>query len=377
MNLLLTRTDYGRSYDQFFRQEMSGPFFENPAPRSPFRTGNPADLFINIAQLDYVHPLAGDWKLEGGVKYVGTRTTNTVIQEVQRDGEWETKADLTNRTTYLEDIVAGYGMLSKDFKRSAVRIGLRTEGTTAEAKEIFTRRYLGLFPSLYAQRSVSDQYKLALSYRRQITRPDYQAMLPFTIYSTQYSASEGNLYLQPQYTNLFSLIHSVKKIDITLDYTLTKGLIARTPRVDLATNTTFVAERNIDQSVKYGGSVLVPVAITSWWQANNTVWASYQVTEGKFNDQPVELSVFSYAFNTTHSFTLPKSLKINLGFFYASPSMYGLYRSESRHNAWIAVRKEVLAGKGDISLNFDDIFRGSIFRGTLDAGTIKTSYNSY
>ncbi|CAA9283076.1 MAG: Putative TonB-dependent receptor [uncultured Cytophagales bacterium] len=377
LNLLLTRTDYGRNYDQFFRQEILGPGFENPTPRDPFRTSNPADLSINIAQLDYTHPLTGDWKLEGGVKYVGTRTTNAVIQEVQADGEWVTNPDLTNRTTYLEDIVAGYGLLSKDFKRGAVRVGLRTEGTTAEAKEAFTRRYLGFFPSFYAQRSVSDHYKVALSYRRQITRPDYQAMLPFTIYNTRYSASEGNLYLQPQYTNLFSLTHSIRKIDVTLDYTLTKGLIARTPRVDLATNTTFVAERNIDQSAKYGGSVLLPVAITSWWQANNSLWASYQVTEGKFNDQAVQLSLFGYAFNTTHSFTLPKSLKVDLGFFYASPSMYGLYRTESRHNAWIAIRKGILAGKGDIRLSFDDMFRGSVFRGTLEGETIRTHYSSY
>ncbi|CAA9285623.1 MAG: hypothetical protein AVDCRST_MAG56-4229 [uncultured Cytophagales bacterium] len=377
LNLVLTRTPYQRNYDQFFRQELLDPRFENAAPREPFRTSNPANLHINIAQLDYTHPLPHDWKLEAGVKYVGTRTTNTVVQEVQRDGEWLTNAALTNRTTYLEDIMAGYGMLSRNFKRGAVRIGLRTEGTAAEAKGIFTRNYFGLFPSFYGQRTVSDDYKVALSFRRQITRPDYQAMLPFTIYSNRYAASEGNLYLQPQYTNLFSFIHSIKKVDITLDYTLTKGLIARTPRVDLATNTTYVAERNLDQSAKYGGSVLVPVAVTSWWQANNSLWASYQVTEGTFNDRPVQLSVFSYAFNSTHSFTLPKSLKVDLGFFYASASMYGLYRTESRHSAWIAIRKEILDRKGDIRLSFDDIFRGSIFRGTLEGGTIRSNYNSY
>ena len=266
-----------------------------------------------------------------------------------------------------------------------LQLGVRAEKTKAKAYDesiddvetAFERDYLNFFPSVFTQRTFSENYQMSFSYRRQIARPNYKDMLPYDVYFDRYTIFQGNLQLQPQFSHVASLTHTIKDVNISLDYEFVEDLIRPLPLQDGSTKIIYWAQRNIDQTRSYGGSVFVPITVTSWWQTENSIWGSYKLSKGIIGDDYVELSGFNLALNTSHTITLPSSWKMNIGIFFLPSEVDGFNRQESYNYAWVSAMKDFWKKRMQLKVSLNDIFRGTVYRATQENASLRLDQSAY
>ena len=161
----------------------------------------------------------------------------------------------SNHFFYRENIYAGYlnwsGSLSKN---TSLMVGLRAEQTVSRGQsfttgEITDRKYLDWFPSAFLQHKASENYNITVNYSRRLNRPNYGNLNPFRSYRDPYTWTVGNPYLRPQYTNLFNLTNTFKKLYIVqLFYQHTYDVMIELPILDAVNAVTVYTTGNVDAS---------------------------------------------------------------------------------------------------------------------------------
>src|SRR5699024_2978630 len=122
------------------------------------------------------------------------------------------------------------------------------------------RDYLNLFPSIFVQQKVSDNYQISYNYSRRIDRPQYNNLNPFIFYLDPYTWAQGNPYLRPQYTNSFEIKQTFKRsYNLTLGYSLTKDFMAEVPEQNNSDKTTVFSQRNVDDFQNISAALVAPI----------------------------------------------------------------------------------------------------------------------
>jgi outer membrane receptor protein involved in Fe transport len=187
------------AYENTFALPVSPPTFDG--------------LQLNLALVktefsaDYVLPLAG----EGAVK-VGYALESDSDDFDNRGenldpatGQAIVDPNITNHFHYRQTVNALYGEYDKTLGPWFFQGGLRAEATRASWLQITGnipggRSEFGLYPSLQAERVLGADDKLTASVSRRVTRPDPEALNPFTDHQDIYNLRAGNPNLLPQDT---------------------------------------------------------------------------------------------------------------------------------------------------------------------------------
>jgi hypothetical protein len=270
----------------------------------------------------------------------------------------------TNYFKYNEQIYAAYvNYVCNLGSKTTLQAGLRAEHTRSVGNLITTgqvtiRNYTDLFPSIFIQQKLRDNYNITWSYGRRIQRPNYGNLNPFRAYRDPYTYIEGNPYLRPQYTHSFSMTQTFNKVYVlTLNYQLNKDFIAELPRLDVNTATTIYYNGNVNDAYSVGAIAIAPFRIMKKWDTQNTLVLTYNynniIMDGKefINDQ------LYYSLQSAHTLQLPKEIRAELSFLYQGPAAYGLYEIQPRGRIDIAFRKSFYKKKFDVSVNAVDIFK--------------------
>jgi iron complex outermembrane receptor protein len=73
---------------------------------------------------------------------------------------------------------------------------------------------------------MNDKNELNFSYSRRIDRPGYDDLNPFIYYLDPYTYSQGNAFLNPQYTQNFEFNYTYNQtLNVSLGYSLTTDAI--------------------------------------------------------------------------------------------------------------------------------------------------------
>ena len=134
--------------------------------------------------------------------YVPVKTTDTEINE-------------KSSAAFLE-----YG---RSFGKVYAQVGLRYEHLTndyfnfGKKEDEVCRDYGDWFPTAVISAPVG-KVQLALSYRRDIERPNYANLTSSTVYVNRYTYQSGNPYLLPTYTHSLVLNAAYKWANLTLNY---------------------------------------------------------------------------------------------------------------------------------------------------------------
>jgi len=202
---------------------------------------------IYSGKVDLALPLAHKKvKLETGVKASRVLSSNAGRFYDNNGPEPVLDSTRTNLFDYAENIYAAYA--NANWKASdnwTLQGGLRAErtasvGTSITEHDVTKRDFTDLFPSVFVQQRVSDNYQINYGYSRRINRPDYGNLNPARIYRDPYTWYRGNPFLRPDYTHDFTLAQTVKKIyHVTLEYQAIRDMIAEVPVRDVANATTF------------------------------------------------------------------------------------------------------------------------------------------
>ena len=327
-------------------------------------TDTPNEFDILAAKVDFTRPLAHGRKLEMGAKASRVVSDNDSRFYFNNSEELQLDERRTNHFVYDENIYAGYVNLnSKLGEQLSVQGGLRAEHTTSRGESLTTkdvnkRDYLNLFPSLFVQQKVSDNYQINYNYSRRIQRPNYGQLNPFFAYRDPYTYWQGNPNLRPQYTHAFGITQVFKKTyNLVLNYQVNRDVIAELPEIRPETSTTIYYVGNVPKSRNLSLTAIAPFTIMKNWESSNTVLVSYSEFSAVVNRQQVINDQVFYMLQTNHTIMLPKKIKMELNGVYQGPAAYALYVVDPRWWVNVGVKKSFLDEKLELSVNANDIFK--------------------
>jgi outer membrane receptor protein involved in Fe transport len=346
-------------------------------------TSTPNGYDIYSGKVDFSRPFGKGRKLETGAKVSRVISDNDFRFYFNNSG-LVLDPRRTNHFNYRENIYAAYlnynGPLGK---KLLLQAGLRAERTESLGRLLTTgeensRDYLNLFPSLFLQHKVNDNYGVNYSYSRRLSRPNYGNLNPFTSYRDPYTLTRGNPYLRPQYTHAFSIAQSFKKLYVlTASYNLTKDVISELPQLDVATATTIYYTGNVDDAHSVSLSGVGPLKITKKWDTQNTLllnYSKFSLTDA--NGRHINEQLF-YMLQSNHTIQLPKAFRMELNLLYRGPAASGLYHMAAMSRVDVAFKRSFLKKKLDLSVNANDLFKGYRFLWTTDIAGNVNEFDQY
>ncbi len=337
---------------------------DQPVIQDFLYTNTPNGYDIYAAQLDYTYPIAKESKLEMGAKASRVVSDNDSRFYFNNTEVPQLDPNRTNHFVYEENIYAAYlNWSGKAGERFKVQAGLRAEQTQSRGElrttgQVKERHYLNLFPSVFVQQKVSDDYQLNYSYSRRIQRPNYGNLNPFMFYRDPYTWVQGNPDLRPQLTHAFGIRQVFKQdYSLELNYQLNHDVIAEVPVIDAEKATTLYYNGNVDDAQSLSLTAVAPVKIMKNWDTNNTLVVSYDQYSTMVNAGKISNKQASYMLQSNHTILLPLDFRVELNGAYNSREVYALYVVKPRWWVHLGLKKSFMDEKLDLSFNVNDVFK--------------------
>lgn len=376
------------AYRSTNKQDLMNAYYDAtgiPMSKSDSLLGDlPQDINIYSAKLDYTHPLKNGAKFEAGLKTSFVKTDNNAIYDSLNYGLRVRDIGRSNHFIYDENVNAAYVNYSRPLgKKFFGQFGVRVENTNARGNQVttgekFTRNYTQLFPTAYIQYKASEKHSFVLNYGRRIERPDYEDLNPFIMFLDKYTFEQGNPNLRPQFSHNIELTHSFKGfLNTTLNYTKTTDIINEVLEQNTDRNETFVKKSNIASQQQFGLAVSAAGQIKKWWSGNIYANLFNNRFKGIVNGDYVSIGATTALFNVSNQFKFAKTWSAELGGFYRTPGVDGVFRISGLGAMNAAFSKQVMKGKGTVRLNFRDIFWTQRATGTIKYSNIDASFQQF
>ncbi|AYD49131.1 TonB-dependent receptor domain-containing protein [Arachidicoccus soli] len=337
-----------------------------------FRKGElPSKIIIKSGKIDYTLPLGKTAKFEAGMKSSIVTSDNNVAYQDLLNGNWQNDAGATNHFIYNENINAVYANFNKDFGKGwSLEAGLRGEQTISKANQVtidsvVTRNYFQLFPSIFLKKDIGKNNSLNLSYSRRVDRPDYGELNPFNYYIDDYTYSQGNPFLQPQFTNSFEVSDSYKGYIATLNYSHTNNVITQIIKQNDATHTAYETSANLNTINNINLGFTIPIHITHWWISNNYANVFRKMLKGEISNGRFSQGITSFGFNSENTFTLPDDFKIELSGYYNSRTTHSVWVVDPQYSISGGIQKSFWHKQATLKLNINDLFNTQQYSGKL------------
>jgi outer membrane receptor protein involved in Fe transport len=352
-----------RFQQEFFQDNFNNPNGESLRDRS-FMDG---DNWSVSSQLDYIHPLGEDKKLETGFM-LQARNLDSDFHFENQAGEnlWTNNENRSNHFIYDEQILAAYGMYATMLGKFSLQTGLRAEQTFTKADQRnmdgppSENSYLSLFPTLHLRRNFENNQAMQVSYSRRINRPDNRRLNPFMRFNSDYDVSFGNPNLNPEFINSFEIgytrFRNSTTINPSLFYRHTEGMITNYRYVTNieGRDVTVSTSENLNKGISYGAEMIVTQRISPWWNVNGTFSYFRNIIDGAQMEREADSYGWSGRFVSNMNFGEGWNVQVNG--FYRSPMIMLQGEMEAMYSASAGVRKNIMNNAGTISLNVSDIF---------------------
>ncbi len=357
-----------------------------PPTQSTDRVLTLNDMYYTIltSKVDWIKPLKGGKVLEAGLKGSWVESDNNLdLSRGIGDGQLQPDPN-SNRFIYQENVLAAYTSLKGDFSpKLSYQAGLRMEnsdvtGTSKTLNQVNKQNYTNLFPSVFLQHKISDNYQVVYNVNRRITRPNYRLLNPFVYYIDPLTTEKGNPGLRPQYSTNLEMDHVIKgAYQFTLGYSVTEDAFMQIFEQDEETRSSTTFTANFDKTKNFNFQGVVPIELTKWWNSSNLVQVNYNKFKSQLGKDVLDVSQVSYLLRTQHNFNLPKGFKLELVGIYLSPQIWG--QGEIGGFGWVdaGMTKSLMKDKLSLSINGGDLFRTKWIRAAIDFSDIDTQIRQY
>lgn len=346
-------------------------------------TNSPTGFDIYSAKIDFTKSFLNGPTMETGVK--GSTVASDADSRFYFNNNGLVADPLrSNHFLFEEYILAAYISLDQKLgEKFSLQAGLRAEHTSNVGESLTTgevneQDYLNLFPSVFLQHNVSENYQVNYSYSRRIQRPNYGSLNPFIIYRDPQTFVQGNPGLRPQFTQAFGITQTLfKKYSLALNYQYVKDVISEIPILVEETATTIYTTGNVDDSKNFSLTGIAPFKIMKNWDSNNTLVVSYNEFNMLVEDMQLENSALFYSIQSNHNILLPFKIKMDINAGYLGPGVSGLYKMASRW--WVdgGLKRSFLDNKLELSLNVNDIFKSYRLIFTTNIGDNINEFDQY
>jgi outer membrane receptor protein involved in Fe transport len=317
-------------------------------------------------QVDYVHPLGENSKLEVGYKgtdrsidniYDSYEAFELSSEEVQNEEE-------SNYFLYSENIQAVYSVYSLQKELWGFQLGLRSEivETKSELRdtgEKLDNSYTSLFPSIAISFGPQQVFQTQISYSKRINRPSFRRLNPAIHSLDQYNQRMGNPFLKPEYIDIAELNFSkfTRGLSISVGgyyrhITDKIGYYRSVDREGVGTTT----YKNMNSQDTYGLELVVSGSLGKKFRImlNGNLFAD----EVNASDVFEEYDKTSTGFfgRMTGTWKINPTTEIMLMGFYRSPRDIPIGSIKSMSFTSLSAKKKLMDNKLAISLNIRDIF---------------------
>ncbi|CAN5232395.1 outer membrane beta-barrel family protein [soil metagenome] len=312
-----------------------------------------------IAQLDYVY-FFKKCKIKGHKFDVGAKNETTLNNNVYdayrvlgNVANFDTL--LSNSFNYRENIAAMYAIYSGSIKEKFTwQLGLRGEHTFIKSNNnAVNRKYFSLFPNVTLGYTFNDKNSLSMSYSRRVQRPQFGQLNNTISYIDQYSTWQGNPLLQPSFSDLISISHSLMKGE----HMFVLEAMGMSQKADFI-ESSFVDSNRITHGSNTNGSNRKVVALnlyyklqlTKWWDVQMNHSAAYNHFSYAQGINTGSQNGFAYSLwvSTTFKFWKNTTLDINGWFNSSGPISQGRMLPVGVLNA--SIKKTFLKDKLSVSI---------------------------
>ncbi|MBB2147895.1 outer membrane beta-barrel family protein [Pedobacter gandavensis] len=376
LTVLGTFTPWQRNLLQTFPSTLyngDGEIIKNPPL---YQTRNRGNIDVYIAQIDYTHLFKKEWSLETGLKHQQTNSKTLVVYEDYKTGELKEDPAFSNDNNLKESISGLYGILSKDWENDKVQVGFRAEATNVNSVANFKQRKFNFFPTLMYQHNINKDLNVSASYKKIINRPRYTEMVPYSVFLNQYSIEQGNPELKPQFDNVYTFTANIKRLNVSLSYTDTKGMIGLFPsQQDYSTKVTYFKRQNLKKASSLALNIFFPYRINEWWETMNSgTPIGRNSAEGVVLGADHKLSAFYSDFRTAHIFKITKDIKLQIDGYYWTKYTQDLGRYEGNKNIDASLMVNLWKGSGQFRLGGSElVFKRNDYLLERDYGTFKSA----
>lgn len=329
-----------------------------------FMTDMPGEIHIYTAKADYSVPVGKNGKIEAGAKFSYVNTDNNAMYSDRINDKWVSNDSLSNHFLYKEYVYAGYLNYRKTIRDWEFQAGVRAEqmqmkGHQLNGGDSFDRNYLQWFPSVMLAYTLNEKNKLSLNYSRRIERPDYLSLNPFRFYVDQYTYTEGNPYLLPQYSNNIELSHIFMDgaLTTTLLYNKTTDVIQEIVQQRTATNETFIRPENISTRTIAGVNTNLQLPLSDKLTTVVYLELNHYKYDGTINKAPFSLSNNTFSGQLRQQVKLTDTWMVELAGMYTSSVIDGTFIQRPAGTFSIGLQKDLWHKMATLRINGVDLFK--------------------
>jgi len=342
------------------------PAGTNDTLSSPHQKGtSDTRIRVGVGKFDYAKQLSRQIRLETGIKGTYTNTSSVSGIESLLGDSWVSREGTSNNMVMKEGIGAAYVSFNAELSPSTNLVaGLRYEYSDTrmdnpEKQQLITERKLGkLFPAIFLSRKTGERSELQLSYTTRISRPSYNDLASYVIYTGPTSIETGNPLLKPTITNNLKLGYVYRGYSFSVQLSRDDHPIVR---YQIATSADGVLMALTPENLVYQNSLLLqtnlPIKVNSWWTMNYTLTGGWRSYRENFTPEPLDKTWFGYSGNFSESFRLPRSFFLEVSGWYNSKIYDGSKKIDGFGALNAGIKKELKNNGGSLQLYMTDILR--------------------
>ncbi|WP_116125672.1 TonB-dependent receptor domain-containing protein [Lewinella sp. IMCC34183] len=364
------------NYYEVITDAFGAPYAPDGRQRSPTLE----DRTRFLGELNYEQTF-GDFKFTTGWRSTIEQLETDAAFQIFGGGDYATVDSLSNLFRYDEEVHALYATIGGKVGKVTFNAGLRAEQAYTTSNllepnpEVFNNDYFSLYPSVFAGYSFTENTTLQASYSRRVERPRAWALNPFVDRGDPFNLRSGNPFLLPERINSFEL-------NLQQQYgkgTLTGGVYFR-QLTDIISRITRIQEggvslstrANLDRGRNYGVELIGTYRPTN--KLDLTVSANGYRSEiiGNSDDENIDQNGYLFSGNVQGSYKLPWDVQAQFTYFYRSPGVRPQGRIQAMQSLDLGFRKDILDGKGAVTLRVSDLFNTRRYSYTTETGGITT-----
>lgn len=334
------------------------------------------DVFITNLAMDYSGALSEKFKIEAGTFWNRQNLDNSrsffdadniSLSEESFENTQSTYAAYTLIKYNLKGVNIQAGVRGELFARKA---NLKTDNTSIE------NDFTNLFPSLHLSYTIKEDQTLIFGYNRRTSRPTLSQVNPIAFQVNEFSISQGNPALEPEFSNNFDVSYQFKrkilKITPAFAYRLKENVITTNNYVNDDGINVFTSVNN-GATNAYGIEMAINIKPYKW--VNTDLNFNWNYEEFK-NDQIGFTHNFNRSYNLTlkNQFTLSQKTNLVVSWRYNGPSKGFFYTQEVAQKIDLGIRHKILKNKGNINLRITDFFNTQSFEGINSGNEFSQSY---
>ncbi len=369
-----TYTDYYKSDDK-----IGGFFATEFGPSNVMR--------FNI---DYVRPLKKDVSVEfGGQAQLGLskdEKTNYEYNPVTKENE--ILPLFSSDVQYQRNIYAGYSLIRGKKKKFGYQVGLRAEYTYRNIEATNFAAFqeidrLDWFPSAHFSYNLSKDQQLLVSYSRRIERPRSYFFEPFISFNSEYSVSQGNPDLKPEYINVAEInwikqLGNKGNISVETYGKFLTNLISRIPSV-YDTNVIMELPFNVGNTTSLGMEPSISYYLKDWWNTRLSANLYYFAVDSRVLTNIGTNESFNWNTRFVNTFTIAKEWRLQVLANYNSKSVTAIGIQEESYHLNASLRRSFLKKKLALTFQVRDVFstERNIYRSILNNVEVYKNSNPF